>query len=323
MPVVIDQLEFDVQAMIGVSMHPASGDSISTRMAHAVGALSYNRDLWKHHCSYYSKEIEEAAAKQSELERSLRYAIQREEFLLYYQPVVDLRSGALTGIEALLRWNHPQLGVLPPEKFMFLAQESGLIMEIGRWVLQRACQQIKTWHRAGYEMLPVSVNLSAIEFDQASLVNTISQLLTDTGLPSQLLELEISEPILMRDAEKSLQRLQQLKSLGVRVAVDNFGTGYTSLRYLKHFSIDILKIDRSLIHAMMADPDNSVIVLTMAGLAKNLGLAVHAVGIETKEQFDFLCQLDCDRAQGYLFSKPQSVNDVLQFLAQRRTVTFA
>ena len=176
---------------------------------------------------------------------------------------------------------------------------------------------------AGNGLLTISVNISAIEFDQVSLLRSVSQVLTETGIPVEMLELEISESILMQDVEKSLQVLRSFKDLGIKIALDNFGSSYSSLRYLKDFSIDILKIDRSLIHAMIANPDSSVMVSTMIGLANQLDIPVQAVGVETKEQFDFLHQLGCQRAQGYLFSKPKRAQDVLQFLAQRRTGTLA
>ena len=322
-PIIIDNLAFYLRIAIGICVYPADGGNITQLLANAESTLSNTRYLWKNTCTYYTKEIEEAAVKRSVLETSLRSAIEKNELLLHYQPIVDLQSGALSGVEALVRWNHPEFGLLLPEKFIPLAQEIGLIIDLGRWVLQQACRQAKLWHQAGYGSLSISVNISAIEFDQIELVNSISQALAETGISPGLLELEISETILMRDAETSTQILQALKDMNIKIAMDNFGTGYSSLRYLKHFSIDILKIDRSLTHDIIIDPDSSEIIAAIIAMAKNLDLSVLATGIETKEQFDFLHHLQCDRAQGFLFSKPMIARDMLHLLTQRKTGTLA
>lgn len=322
-PVSIDNFVFYLRLNIGICVYPAGGENISCLLANAEGTLANTRYLWKNACTYFTKEIEEIAAKRSILEASLRSAIEKDELLLHYQPIVDLQSGALSGVEALVRWNHPELGLLLPEKFIPLAQKTGLIIDLGRWVLQQACRQAKLWHHAGYSALSISVNISAIEFDQTQLISSISHVLAETDIAPELLELEISESTLMRDAETSITVLQALKDMNIKIAMDNFGTGYTSLRYLKHFSIDILKIDRSLTHDIIADPDSSEIIAAIIAMAKSLDLSVLATGIETKEQFDFLHHLRCDRAQGFLFSKPRVAQDLLHLLAQRKTGTLA
>lgn len=322
-PVSINNLVFYLRLNIGICVYPADGENISNLLANAESTLTNTRYLWKNTCTYFTKEIEEIAVKRSVLETSLRSAIEKDELLLHYQPIVDLQSGALSGVEALVRWNHPELGLLLPEKFIPLAQETGLIIDLGRWVLQQACRQARLWHLAGYNSLSISVNISAIEFDQAQLISSISHVLAETGIPPELLGLEISESTLMRDAETSIAVLQTLKDMNIKIVMDNFGTGYTSLRYLKHFSIDILKIDRSLTHDIIADPDSSEIIAAIIAMAKNLDLSVLATGIETKEQFDFLHHLRCDRAQGFLFSKPRIAQDLLHLLAQRKTGTLA
>ena len=322
-PVTIGSLVFYLRLSIGICVYPAGGNSISKLLANAESTLSHTSYLWKNTCTYYTKETEEAAVKRSALGESLRTAIEKNELLLHYQPIVDLQSGALFGVEALVRWNHPEFGLLLPEKFIPLAQETGLIIDLGRWVLRQACRQVELWHQAGYGSLSISVNISAIEFDQMQLISSISYALTETGISPELLELEISESTLMRDAETSTQILQALKDMNVKIAMDNFGTGYSSLRYLKHFSIDILKIDRSLTHDIIIDPDSSEIIAAIIAMAKNLDLSVLATGIETKEQFDFLHHLQCDRAQGFLFSKPMIAQDMLHLLAQRKIATLA
>jgi diguanylate cyclase (GGDEF)-like protein len=322
-PIVIDNLAFYLRIAIGICVYPAGGENISNLLANAESTLSNSRYLWKNNCTYYTKEIEEIVIKRSVLETSLHGAIDRNELLLHYQPIVDLQSGALSGVEALVRWNHPEFGLLLPEKFISLAQETGLIIDLGRWVLQQACEQARLWHHAGYGSLSISVNISAIEFDQAQFISSISHVLAETGILPELLELEISESTLMRDAETSIRVLQALKDMDIKVTMDNFGTGYSSLRYLKHFSIDILKIDRSLTHDIIADPDSSEIIAAIIAMAKNLNLSVFAAGIEAKEQFDFLHRLRCDRAQGFLFSRPMIAQDILHLLEQRKTGTLA
>lgn len=322
-PVTIDNLVFYLRLSIGICVYPAGGENISKLLANAENTLSHTRYLWRNTCTYYTKEIEEAAVKRSILETSLRTGIEKNELLLHYQPIVDLQSGALSGVEALIRWNHPEFGLLLPEEFIPLAQETGLIIDLGRWVLQQACRQAGLWHQAGYGLLSISVNISAIEFDQTQLINNISHVLAETGISPELLELEISESTLMRDAETSTQILHVLKDMNIKIAMDNFGTGYSSLRYLKHFSIDILKIDRSLTHDIIIDPDSSEIISAIIAMAKNLDLSVLATGIETKEQFDFLHHLRCHRAQGFLFSRPMIAQDMLHLLAQRKTGTLA
>ncbi len=322
-PITIDNLVFYLRINIGICVYPAGGENISKLLVNAENALSNTQYLWKKNCSYYTKEIEEVVVKRSVLETSLRGAIERNELLLYYQPIVDLQSGALTGVDALVRWNHPEFGLLLPEKFIPLAQETGLIIDLGRWVLQQACRQARLWRHIGYRPLSISVNISAIEFDQAQLISSVSHVLAETDISPELLELEISESTLMRDAEKSIEVLQALKNMDIKVAMDNFGTGYSSLRYLKDFSIDILKIDRSLTRDIMVDPDSSGIIAAIIAMAKSLDISVLAAGIETKEQFDFLHHLRCGRAQGFLFSRPIIAQDMLRLLVQRKTGTLA
>lgn len=322
-PISIGHLQFRIPMDVGVTVYPDDGETIPWLIANASVALSCNRNIWKDNCSYFSQEIAETATRQASLRKSLQYAIQNEALVLLYQPVVDLQSGDLTGVEALVRWNHPELGMLLPEDFIPLAQESGFIMELGRWVLRQACDQLKVWHEAGYTSLSVSVNVSAVEFDQAQWVSAISKVLAETEIAPEFLELDIAESTLMRHAEMSLQVVRSLKNLGVKIVMDNFGCGYSSLRYIRHFLVDILKIDRSMTHDMMVDADSSIIISSMIGLAKSLDLPVQAVGVETKEQFDGLLHSGCHRAQGYLFSKPIFAQEVMQLLAQRKTGTLA
>lgn len=324
-PITIENFVFYLQIKIGICVYPAGGENLTKLLANAESTLSNSRYLWKNNCSCYTKELDEIAVTRSVMETSLRYALERNELLLHYQPIVDLQSGVLTGVEALIRWNHPEFGLLLPEKFIPLAQETGLIIDLGRWVLRQACRQARLWHHEGrgHRDLSISVNISAIEFDQAQLITIISHVLAETGISPKQLELEISESTLMRDAETSIKVLQALKDMDIRIAMDNFGTGYSSLRYLKHFSIHILKIDRSLIHDIIIDPDSSEIIAAIIAMAKNLDLSVHAAGVETKEQFDFLYHLRCERAQGFLFNRPMGPQEMQQLLTQRKIKALA
>tara|TARA_R110002073_G_scaffold12169_7_gene54530 strand:+ start:84 stop:1778 length:1695 start_codon:yes stop_codon:yes gene_type:complete len=322
-PFVIDSLEFYVTLNMGICIYPTDGKDVLMLLANAESTLSFSKDFWRNNCHYYLREIGEAASRHMKLEGSLRRAIKKEELLLHYQPIVDLQTGSITGAEALVHWNHPEFGLLSPDKFISLAHETGLIIDIGKWVLWQACKQVKSWHDAGFSSMSIAVNISAIELEQSQLLNHVSIVLDETGLPPDFLELEITETVLMQDAETGIKALQGLKSLGVKIAVDDFGTGYSSLSYLKRFPIDVLKIDKSFARDIVLNPDSSVIVTAIIALAGNLDLSVIAKGVETKEQFDLLYHEHCDRAQGSLFSKPVSAENLFHLLDQRKTGTLA
>lgn len=318
-PILINKLEFYVTLNIGVCVYPADGKDVAKLFTNAENTLLNTQYLWKNSCMYYTKEISKTVARRLELKESLFYAIEDKELLLHYQPIVDLESGNLTGVEALVRWHHPKFGMLLPEKFIPLAKETGLIVDLSKWVLKQACKQARMWHEAGFKSLSMTINISAIEFDQAKLIGHIEGVLAETGMPPELLELDIAESVLMQDAEMSVKILQSLKEIGVRIAIDDFGIGYSSMSYLKHFPIDILKIDRSLTHDIISDSNSSEIILAIIGLARSLNYSVLAEGIETKEQFDFLYSLKCNRAQGYLFSKPIPAEEILLLLEHRNS----
>lgn len=322
-PFVINSLEFYVTLNVGICAYPDDGKDISMLLANAESTMSLNRGLWRSHCKYYEKTIGETNARRLKLERSLRKSIDNRELVLYYQPIVDMKTGCIIGSEALVRWNHPEFGMIMPDQFIPIADETGFIIDIGKWVLREACSQAKQWHDAGYDSLSISVNISAIELDQSQLLNNVSCVLAETNLCPDALELEITESVLMQDADTSIRILQELKDMGIKIAVDDFGTGYSSLSYLKRLPIDILKIDRSFARDIVSDSDSSAIVIAIISLAKSLGLSALAEGVETKEQFEFLYQEECDRAQGYLFSKPVSAEHFLLLLEQRKTGTLA
>jgi len=245
----------------------------------------------------------EAIERQS-LEGSLRRALGREEFLLHYQPKVNLDTGEITGVEALIRWQQPDRGLVLPAQFVPIAEDCGLIIQIGRWVLREACTQARAWQNAGLPPLPIAVNVSAVEFRDRDFVEGVRRILLETGLEARYLELEVTEGVLMEDAEFTASALQELKTMGVHLAVDDFGTGYSSLSYLRQFPIDVLKIDESFIRQITSDPDDSSIVSAIIHMGKSLKHLVIAEGIETQEQRAYLQTQRCTEGQGYLFSRP-------------------
>jgi EAL domain-containing protein (putative c-di-GMP-specific phosphodiesterase class I) len=238
------------------------------------------------------------------LENDLRHALERDELTLYYQPQAEVGSGRILGVEALIRWQHPTLGLIAPDRFIGLAEETGLIVPIGEWVLRQACEQGRAWHEAGSSDLVIAVNISVRQFLQPDLCGVIGQVLARCGLPASRLELEITESTAMEDLDMSSQVLHTLQDMGVRIAIDDFGTGHSSLSYLKNFPIQTLKIDRSFVKDIPADPNDAAIAAAAIAMAHSLGISVVAEGVETHEQLEFLRQRDCDAFQGYLISKP-------------------
>lgn len=238
------------------------------------------------------------------LENSLRRAVENNEFITHYQPVVDLVSGEIVGSEALVRWQHPELGVLPPAKFIGVAEDTGLIVDIGDMVMRTACLQTRRWQDEGLGRLRIAVNISARHFQQPNFLKKIGQILDETKLDPQCLELELTETSIMENAESATNLLTEIRKLGVKIAIDDFGTGYSSLSYLKHLPIDTVKLDRSFVNGATTDPDDAALVMAIITLAHNLRLKVIAEGVETAEQLSFLRLLKCDEGQGYLFSKP-------------------
>lgn len=257
----------------------------------------------KNNFQFFSKELTQRAQRRLELEQYLRHALERGELALHYQPLVDLQDGAVVGVEALLRW-YPAVGEISPAEFIPLAEETGLIVPIGAWVLTTACRQIRLWRDRGWP-LHLAVNLSARQLRDPSFPKTLQKVLEATGLPGAALELEITESLLMHDTERALGFLREVKELGVRLAVDDFGTGYSSLSYIKRFPIDSLKIDRSFVRDVAIDPDDAAIVRAILALAKALKLQVVAEGIETQQQAEFLSRHGCHLGQGYLFGRPE------------------
>jgi EAL domain-containing protein (putative c-di-GMP-specific phosphodiesterase class I) len=248
------------------------------------------------------------------LESRLRKALELEEFVVFYQPKVSLADGRIVGVEALLRWRHPDLNLVPPSEFIPLAEETGLIVPIGEWVLATACIEVKRWHRMGFEPLDLAVNISARQFQARNLTATIAELVTASGLPAGSVELELTESVIMRDAAESARCLREITALGIRLSVDDFGTGYSSLGYLRSFPISCLKIDRSFVRDFDRYPNGAAIAQAIVALAKSLNLKVVAEGVETRAQLDVLRRFGCDELQGFLFSRPLPAEEMVELL---------
>jgi diguanylate cyclase (GGDEF)-like protein len=314
-PFAHDSLEFELALSMGICLYPDDGHEASTLMANAEIAMSEAKGEPGTSWRYYDPKTLQVAAQRVSLEGALRRAVDRGELFLQYQPIADVRTGRIIATEALLRWKHPEFGLLPPDRFIPIADETGLIIPIGEWVLREACRQTRVWQEQGFRDLGVSVNVSAVQFAQTKLLSHVKEALNYSGLDSRHLEVEITETLLMRDAEATASTLKSLKDMGVCIAMDDFGTGYSSLSYLKRFPIDTLKIDKSFTKDICTDNDGSSIVSAIAGLARSLDLSLVAEGVETVEQRTFLEKQQCDRMQGYLLSKPLAVDQVVHFLS--------
>ncbi len=306
---VIQDLEFHVSTSIGIALYPDDGDNINTLLIHADTAMYQAKGKGKNGFVLYSSEMKEQSLQKLTLEKDLEKAIKTNNLQLYYQPQIDLATNQVVGMEALLRWNHPELGPIPPSDFIPLAEEMGLMVNLGEWILLHSCRQMKAWHELGLTHLKIAVNLSPQEFLQEKIVGKVQDVLKETGLPPNCLELEITESMTM-DVERSISMLEELNNLGVQIAIDDFGTGFSSLNYLKKFHIHRLKIDRTFIKDMTDEPIDANIVETIIAMAHNLNLKVIAEGVETEEQLTFLRNLQCDEVQGYYYNMPLSPEDI-------------
>jgi len=314
-PQLIDGHELHVTLSIGISVFPDDGDNPETVMQNADTAMYHAKASGRNNWQLFRGDMNTRAVQRQFIESSLRRALRQDEFVLHYQPQIDLVSGALTGAEALIRWQDPKLGLIQPAQFVHIAEESGLIVPIGRWVMREACRQLKVWQDAGLRTVPISVNISAMEFRHKGFLEGVALILSDTGLAPQLLELELTESILMHDAEASAVVLIALKAMGMHLAIDDFGTGYSSLSYLKRFPIDTLKIDQSFIRDVATNADDATIVSAMIGMGRNLKQRVVAEGVETLEQLAFLRAQHCHEGQGFQFSHPLGAADFGALLA--------
>jgi diguanylate cyclase (GGDEF)-like protein/PAS domain S-box-containing protein len=300
----VAQHHLHVTASIGVTTYPEDGEDAETLIKNADTAMYHAKGSGRNNYKFFKKDMNVRAVERQAVEEGLRYALEHEEFVLHYQPKVNLRTGKITGAEALIRWLHPDLGMLPPVQFVPIAEDSGLILPIGRWVLREACRQARAWLNDGLRAIPVGINISSLEFRSNGFLEGVRAILKDTRLEPCYLELEMTEGVLMQHADSTAAMLKELKVMGVHLTVDDFGTGYSSLSYLTRFPIDALKLDQSFVHKIAADTEHAAIINAVISMAKSLKQRVIAEGVETAEQLAFLRAQSCDEAQGYYFSKP-------------------
>jgi len=299
-----------IRCSLGISVFPDHGADCETLIKDADAAMYCAKESGRNDFRFFTKEMNAQVVERLTLESSLRLALDREELFLVYQPQIEIATGRVIGLEALLRWQHPELGLVPPDKFIQIAENSGLIMPIGEWVLRTACCQARKWQDEGLLAVPVAVNVSAVQFRQASFCELIGRVLWETGLAPQYLELELTESLLLSNADTMSSVLQDLRAMGLKLAIDDFGTGYSSLSYLKHFPVSKLKIDRSFIRDVAVNLDDAAITTAIISMAKSLSLKVIAEGVEDEAQMTFLRAHQCDEIQGYYFSKPLAVDKV-------------
>lgn len=319
-PFLLSGRELFLSASIGIAVFPKDGESAEILLKNAAAAMYRTKASTGNSFSFYSAEMNAHSLERLNLEVDLRYAIERDELRLYYQPQMSLRSGAMIGMEALVRWQHPIRGLISPLDFIPLAEETGLIVPIGEWVLRTACTQNRAWQVAGLPAVRVAVNLSARQFEAQDMAALIAQVLGDTGLDPRYLELELTESLAMGHAKVFIDVTDGMKKLGVSLSIDDFGTGYSSLSYLKRFAIDRLKIDQSFVRDIVRDPDSASIVEAVIALSHGLGLSVIAEGVETEAQLNFLRTCGCDEMQGFYFSKPLPSAEFEQVLREGRTL---
>jgi diguanylate cyclase (GGDEF)-like protein len=308
----VDGNSLSASCSVGISIFPEHGKDCESLIQYADQAMYWAKEKGRNNYQFFKEEMNAHVVQQLTLENDLRMAIERKEFLLVYQPQVNTVSGKIVGLEALIRWKHPKLGFVPPDRFIPASEKNGLILPIGEWVLKTACSQARSWLEAGFQTVPVSVNVSAVQFRQEGFCQLIKGVLDETGLPPQYLELELTESLLMSNEDLMFPVLQELKEIGLNLVIDDFGTGYSSLSYLKQFPVNKLKIDRSFIRDLSIDPDDAAITSAIISMAKGLGLKVIAEGVETNEQMAFLRDHLCDEIQGYFFSKPITASEIAE-----------
>jgi EAL domain-containing protein (putative c-di-GMP-specific phosphodiesterase class I) len=317
-PVEINGHALNASCSIGVAIYPEDGGDFDRLLQKADTAMYNAKDAGRNTYRFFDDRMNQQAHEHLLLQNRLHQALFRFEFHLHYQPQLEVDSGRIIGVEALLRWHNSELGDVVPARFIPVAEDCGLIVPIGAWVLEEACRQAQAWRKAGWPDMTMSVNLSALQFRRAGLIETVAKVLRMSGLPPHLLELELTESILLQDVENNLDTVRQLKALGVRLSIDDFGTGYSSLSYLKRFAVDRLKIDRSFVRDISTDPDDAAIVRAVIQLARSLRLGIIAEGVETQEQLDFLQEEGCREVQGFLFSRPLAPEGLEDFLRERK-----
>jgi diguanylate cyclase (GGDEF)-like protein/PAS domain S-box-containing protein len=315
LPLNIEGHELSTSASIGATVFPDDGEDFDTLLKKAETAMYHAKEAGRNACHFFDQHMNVEANEAHAMRNGLRLALERGEFVVHYQPQVNLASGALIGAEALIRWNHPELGLLPPDRFIQIAEDNGLIVPIGAWVLREACRQAVAWQKSGMDGLVMAVNLSAVQFKHGDLEQTILSALTESGLEPPFLELELTESILIRDTENVLNTVQHLKSLGIRLSIDDFGTGYSSLSYLSRFAVDKVKIDQSFVRGLAASAGDAAIVRAIIQMARSLGLRTIAEGVEEKHLYDYLRAHHCDEAQGYYIGRPMPADEFAAYAA--------
>lgn len=316
-PWFVNGTELQITCSMGVSLCPADAIDADTLLKHADAAMFRAKQSGRNNFQFFAAEMNSAVNGRLEMMSSLRRALANGEFTLHYQPKVRLATGSIIGAEALIRWRTPDGNMISPAQFIPVAEESGLIIPLGEWVLRTACAQAFAWQKAGHAPIPVSVNLSPLQLERGNVVDMVTRILSETGLAPEYLELEITESVVMREVEKSFAILEQLKALGVKISIDDFGTGYSSLSYLRRFPVNTLKIDQSFVRNIVSDPNNAGIVKAIISLGHTLNLNVLAEGVETEEEYRFLLENRCDEMQGYFLSKPVAQDAFVRMLPAR------
>lgn len=309
--------ELHISASIGIAIFPDDGNEMDLLLKNSDIAMYHAKESGRGNYQYFSAKLNEQAAEKQSLGFDLRHAVKRNELFLVYQPVVDIASNNITGMEVLLRWQHPEHGLISPIKFIPLAEESGLILPIGEWVLRSACTQLVEWQKQGYEVPRLAINLSAKQFRQKSLVESITLILEETGVGAQFIGLEITESMLVHNIDEVVDTLLRLSNMGLEISIDDFGTGYSSLSYLKRFPINKLKIDKSFVDDITTHPDDAAIVKAIIAMAHGLKMTVVTEGVESHAQLEFLRQHGCEQYQGYIFSKPLPANEIVDKLKRK------
>lgn len=303
-PFELDGIEIHITTSIGISIYPEHGEDAVTLMKNADMSMYRVKNSGRNNYEFYNTGMNKEAYEQIVIENSLHHALENDELVLHYQPKFNALTGKLVGMEALVRWKSPKLGLVPPGKFIDLAEETGLIVPIGKWVLRNACAQNKLWQDSGYPPMRVAVNLSVRQFEENNLQEVVDEILKETGLNPEYLELEVTETMAMKNMELIVKNLRKLKEMGISIALDDFGTGYSSLKYLRNIPVDTLKIDRSFINDINSNSAYGAIIDAIIDIAKKLKLGIIAEGVETEEQSSFLIEKNCYEMQGFLFSKP-------------------
>ena len=316
-PVHLEGHDLRVTSSLGVATYPDDGAGADTLLANADAAMYRAKEVGRDNFQFYTAELNTKVHEKFLLQEELRNAVARSEFVLHYQPEVDLRTGRVFAVEALVRWKHPKLGMVPPNRFIPTAEENGLIVPIGDWVLHEACRQNKAWQDAGLPHMVVSVNVSARQFREKNLIHRVVSALESSGLEARYLELELTESLIMQDVELAVATMKELQGLGIQLSIDDFGTGYSSLSALKTFPVTRLKIDKSFVDGLLADENDRAVAGAVVSLGQTLNLRVVAEGVETDAQAEFLRSINCDEMQGYLFSKPLPAEGLEELLSAK------